>query len=254
MPSGPCRPSTSPRRRARSSSVKLPSGFRQSAITVPIVETNCASCSRAWRTRVRSAFSLSAALTAAGRPSRARHTAPMWSSPTSPASTAAASSGSSGASDGPVRDRSWADPRRHPEPSIDLAGRQPQPGCQHVAHLDPGGQPCIIGPIDWRRDLTEHPVGQPAVEAVPGPPKRVGYLDPECIAGEVGTCRSQARVRGIDRVELRTNRGVYRLGGQRLGEAHEPTVFAHQFEQQSANAGLWMNPDLWITDSWSARC
>src|SRR5581483_11031137 len=72
---------------------------------LPNLVTMPASSLRACRTSVRSTFAASVGETRLGSSSTARHTAPIWSSPTAPASTAAANSGSSGGTGGPVSER-----------------------------------------------------------------------------------------------------------------------------------------------------
>lgn len=105
MPSGPCGPRCNPRRRARSRSLKRPSGLRWSAIRRPSLATTPASSLAACRTSARSASATSRGDTQVGSTSRAAHTVLMWSSPTAPAATAAANSGSSGGTGGPVSER-----------------------------------------------------------------------------------------------------------------------------------------------------
>ena len=67
MPSGPCGPRCSPRRRARSSSLKRPSGFRWSAIRWPSLTTTPASSLVACRTSARSASATSVGETQRGQ-------------------------------------------------------------------------------------------------------------------------------------------------------------------------------------------
>ena len=71
----------------------------------PSCSTTLASTLPACSTSRRSALATSGGETLAGNTSTARHTARIWSSPTSPACTAAASSGSCAGSGGPVSDR-----------------------------------------------------------------------------------------------------------------------------------------------------
>lgn len=78
------------------------------------------------------------------------------------------------------------DPGGHPEAPPDLGGRESQPGGQYVAHLDTGGQPRIVGPVDRSGDLPEHPVGQAAVGAQLGL-EALGNLDAKSVAGQIGT-------------------------------------------------------------------